>query len=61
MATHVQELDKLIDRVQDLQVEASEDGFDAAATTLDEVIETLRGIDFNDGEDESAEGAEPED
>jgi hypothetical protein len=54
-ATHTQELDKLIDRVQDLQTESAEDGFDDAATTLEEVIETLRGIDFSNGEDEGTD------
>lgn len=57
MATHVQELDKLIDRVSDLQIEATDDGFDEAAGTLENVLEELRGIDFSSGEDEEGPDA----
>ena len=48
--THTRELDSILDNVQDLAAAASEDGFDEQATTLEEVLETLRGIDFRDGD-----------
>lgn len=53
--THTQELDKLIERTHDLQVAAADDGFDDAATKLEEAIEALRGIDFADAADEDEE------
>jgi hypothetical protein len=51
-ATHTRELDQIFDNVQDLQVSASEDGLDEQASTLETVLEELRGLSFEDGEDE---------
>jgi len=53
MATHVKELDKILDDIRDLSVAASEDGLDEQAATLEEVLEQLRGIDFNNGVEEN--------
>ena len=52
MATHVQELDRIMDNVQDLQIEMAEEGNDEVANTLDTVLEELRGIDLSNGESE---------
>ena len=60
-ANHTAELDSILDNIQDLSVAASEDGLDEQATTLEEVLETLRTIDFSDGESESEEDAEDQD
>ena len=60
-ATHIAELDAILDSVSDLAAAASEDGLDEQATTLEEVLETLRGIDLSNGADDGAdgEGADP--
>jgi hypothetical protein len=48
--THTRELDSILDNIQDLQVEMTEEGNDAVANTLDTVLEELRGIDLSNGE-----------
>jgi hypothetical protein len=45
-----EKLDKIIDRVQNLHVEAADAGLDNAAEKLEEALEALRAVDVNDGE-----------
>jgi uncharacterized protein YgfB (UPF0149 family) len=52
MATLTQQLDAAIDRLQDVHDSAIDDDQDEAATKLEEAIEALRDVNFNDGEDE---------
>jgi hypothetical protein len=41
-------LDKIIDQVQDLHADAIDDGLDNAATKLEEAIEALKAVEFNE-------------
>ena len=51
---HTAKLDQIVDQVQDLLVVATEEGFDDAATTLENILEHLNAVQFAESGEEDA-------